>query len=100
MDNQPTVGRIVHFVLPNGEHRAAIIARVWDVSPNLDPSVQLQVFTDGTNDAGVIPECNPPAYGTPEYGLFVAPGTVWRTSVHFAKAELNQPYSWHWPERI
>lgn len=57
----PSVGRIVHFVLQTGEHRPAIIVRVWDKVPTEQTAVQLQVFTDGCND-----------------GL---PDVVWKTSV-------------------
>jgi hypothetical protein len=46
---KPSIGRIVHYVLPDGRHpgevRAAIITRVWG-----DTCVNLQVFIDGKND--------------------------------------------------
>lgn len=69
----PTIGRIVHYILDDGQHRPAIIVRVWE-----DGRVQLQVFTDGSND-----------------GAPFASGIVWRTSVH----EGTESGSWHWPER-
>ncbi len=75
-----SVGRIVHYVLPDGhnagDHRPAIIVRVW--SPEC---VQLQVFTDGTNDGA--------GYGA---------GIDWRSSVARDDSALKRG-SWHWPER-
>ncbi len=41
----PSVGRIVHYVLPSGEHRPAIIVKVWHDTP--DPGTSnLHVFLD------------------------------------------------------
>ncbi|HBD19459.1 MAG TPA: hypothetical protein DC063_04795 [Arenimonas sp.] len=87
MSQKPTVGRIVHYVLPDGpsagQHRPAIIVRTWD-QPELPFSgtVQLQVFTDGQND--------------------VAPGEPWSATKWISSAtysEEPQPRTWHWPER-
>lgn len=81
----PSVGRIVHFVLrarqgmrPSsvGEHRPAIIVRVW--SPEM---VQLQVFTDGFNDIET---------GDP---------VIWETSIHNDETE-KKPGTWHWCEYV
>lgn len=69
------IGRIVHFVMTNGEHRPATIVRVWDKSTGY---VNLQVFTDGENDG----EDN----------------TIWRSSVNYS--EDFRVYSWHWPEFV
>jgi hypothetical protein len=73
----PSIGRIVHFVLPSGQHRPAIIVRVWGEKPTEDSLVNLQVFSDGTNDK--------------------LKGTEWRTSVHQAEAN-KKPGTWHAPE--
>lgn len=80
-----TAGRIVHYVLPEGpskgEHRPAIVVRVWGQYEDAEgvPLIQLQVFTDGLNDG------------------FTA-GTEWRTSVHHDPTG-EQPGTWHWIER-
>ena len=74
----PSIGRIVHFVLPDGQHRPAIIVRVWDDIPTPESLVQLQVFTDGEND-----------------GL---QNVEWRTSVQ-QHALTPKPGTWHEPER-
>lgn len=54
-----TVGRVVHYVLPEGksagETRAAIVTRVWSqMDDALHPgTVNLQILIDGPNDAGL-----------------------------------------------
>jgi hypothetical protein len=66
----PSVGDQVLYVLApydgrasnQGEIRPAIIVRVWDSPASRDSVVQLQVFTDGVNDA--------------------LSNVEWRTSVH------------------
>ena len=45
-----TEGRIVHYVLPNEQHRPAVIVRVWDTVTGMS---NLQVFMDGNNDKHV-----------------------------------------------
>lgn len=82
-----TEGRIVHYVLKNGEHRAALVVRAWRnlSAPDL---VNLYVFLDGTNDR---PDA---AYDGAQY----APGVLWVTSVHY-DASGTQYRTWHWPER-
>lgn len=51
----PSIGRIVHYRLPSGrnvgEYRPAVITRVWDDPATPESPVNLQVFTDGMNDA-------------------------------------------------
>lgn len=80
-----TEGRIVHYVMnegrSKGQHRPAIVVRVWSdyADDQGRPLIQLQVFTDQTNDD----------YQT---------GTIWRTSVHFDE-EAKEPGTWHWIER-
>ena len=74
-----TEGRMVHFVLPNGEHRPAVIVRVWHVTGVCDGYVNLQVFTDGTND-----------------GQENAAGIAWKTSVCYD--ENKSVGTWHWIE--
>jgi hypothetical protein len=76
---RPTIGRVVHYVLPSGhhpgDHRPAIITRVWS-----ETCVNLQVFTDGDNDY--------------DHG----PNVLRITSANY-DADGTQPCSWHWPER-
>lgn len=86
------VGRIVHYVMPNGQHRPAVVVRVWgeEMCP-AGETVQLQVFTDGSNDA------NAPG-GHPQF----ASGLYWATSVKHSEPVAGVgtgAHTWHWPER-
>ena len=81
-----TVGHIVHYVLPDGrsagQHRPAIVVRDWKQRNGL---VQLQVFTDGSNDNLLNYNDQNPA------------NVVWRTSVHYD--DTKEPGTWHWIEK-
>ena len=81
-----SVGRIVHYILPSGpsagEHRAAIVTRVWGELPGA--CVQLTVFTDSN------------AEGTYNDQL---PSVLWATSVK-EDATATKPGTWHWPEQV
>lgn len=84
-------GRIVHYVLSDGphagEHRPAIIVRVWrvrDADGNEHPPdngySNLVVFMDGSNDGDRFAGC-----------------LSWQTSVVFSQEP--QPRTWHWIEK-
>lgn len=82
-----TEGRIVHFVLPDGphvgEHRPAIIVKVWrqgDGTPPNNGYSNLVVFMDGKNDGDRYAGC-----------------IRWETSVIYS-ADPN-PRTWHWIEK-
>lgn len=84
-----TEGSIVHYVLPNGEHRPAIVVRDWSNKPIYgqdDGVVNLCVFTDGSNDKGAV------------YGNVSEQGLLWATSVHHDPAG-NMHHTWHWIEK-
>lgn len=49
---QVTIGKIVHYVLPNGQHRPAIIVKAQAGNDKC----QLQVFTNGLSDADQLPD--------------------------------------------
>lgn len=89
------VGRIVHYVLESGrskgEHRPAIVVRDWKQPNGL---IQLQVFTDGTNDE--FRDIVTTFLGQVTGHSFSA-NTIWRTSVHYS--EEQEPGTWHWPEK-
>lgn len=78
--SKPTIGRIVHYVLPSGpsvlEHRAAIIT---GVRPSGE--VDLHVFFNGPYDP------------TPAESLYSWVGCVRQDEVE------HGPNTWHWPER-
>lgn len=77
---------LVHYVLESGacagEHRPAIVVKKcppeWGY-PEDDRAVQLQVFTDGSNDGGIFQS-----------------GMVWRTSVKYS--ETKELGTWHYIE--
>lgn len=84
-------GRIVHYVLARGpktgEHRPAIVVKVWrteDGKPQPDGCCQLTVFTDWTNDKPV------------ELMTDSAPSTAWGQFVVYS--ETPAPHTWHWIE--
>jgi hypothetical protein len=68
----PTIGRTVHYVLPNGKHRPAIIS---EVNPD---TVNLVVFAGAPDDFDQI-------------------GIV--SSLVEGVEEGTEPGTWHWPER-
>lgn len=78
---KPTIGRIVHYVLPDGlnamAHRPAIITDVRE-----DGTVDMQVFTTG--DGSGVGD-----------GL---PG-VFRQAAVRADEKDRMAGTWHWPER-
>jgi hypothetical protein len=94
-------GRIVHFVLESGEHRAAVVVRAWGDGGGEIGMVNLQVILDGTNDLfeSVGKEIPPGAcrFNKPSKEE-CEKGTAWRTSVHFSNEPLEG--TWHWPEKV
>ena len=78
MQPKPSIGRIVHVVLPDGQHRPAIIVRV----NNDAGSVNVRVFYDGSNDHRAR-EAD---------GRF---HSDWVTSISPDYGEHPQPATWH-----
>ncbi len=73
MNQEPTIGRIVHYVLSLNKHRPAIITHVHN-----DSIVNLQVFADGLNDSKPY-----------QVGLF------WESSVEYDEV-FKEEGTWHW----
>ena len=86
-----TVGRIVHYVLANGEHRPAIV-----VSETKSNIVNIQVFLDGSNDLSAELHDNTLGAIFEHERVY---GNAWRLSVHYANAKKKVTGTWHWPER-
>jgi len=80
-----TEGRIVHYVLnegrDQGQHRPAIIVRVWD-KQHVNGCSQLQVFTDSDAESKWNDQLPP---------------VMWKTSILYS--EGREPGTWHWIER-
>ena len=72
MNQEPTIGRIVHYVLDGylEDHRPAIV--VFEYGTMVD----LQVFTAGAGSQG----------------------TTWKADVEHDE-EFKETGTWHWPER-
>lgn len=79
----PSIGRIVHYVIPSGPHagahRPAIITAAY-----ADGLVNLTIFTDQEDDCSPLGES---IHGHLIRGFAVRPGNP---------DEIN---TWHWPER-
>ncbi len=78
MQDEPV---IVHYVLSNGQHRPAIVVRNW-IDPGGDRIVNLIVFSDGSNDAGVIG------------GSVSIQGIFWAPSVNYDPSG-EKYHTWH-----
>jgi hypothetical protein len=88
-----SIGRLVHFTLPDGQCRPAIVIRLWGPDQGYPQGpVNLQVFIDGSNDN----RQHEGQFLVPEAASGVA--AIWRTSVH--EADGPEPGCWHWPERV
>lgn len=83
-----TEGRVVHYVLPNGEHRPAIIVRAWNKEHSENGCANLQVLLDGTNDL----YSNSNLLNRED----VDRGVKWITSALMDEAKI--PGTWHWVE--
>ena len=82
-----TEGRFVHYVIKEGEHRAAMIIRSWGKPGEAGSDhPNLYVFLDGSSDTyhGIA---------TPDVNI------LWRRSVPYDD-ETKRPGTWHWPERV
>jgi hypothetical protein len=91
-------GRIVNYVMKDGQARPLLVARAWGDSG----IVNGVLFVDGSNDDGNLPiQVGPVPRITSEVvgiGLVKAAATgIWATSVHFDPKK--KPGTWHWPER-
>jgi hypothetical protein len=90
-------GRIVHYVMPNGEHRPAIVTKVWD-RENQSGCSNLNVFTDYSND---LPYTQAETDNMKNnFGINldeVRHGHIWRTSIMFSAEP--KPHTWHWIEK-
>lgn len=74
MEQVLSVSRMVHVVMPNGEHRPAVCVKVHNPTAG-----NFQVFTDAPDNM---------------------PNVSLRQSVAYAEPAENSPWTWHWPERV
>jgi hypothetical protein len=79
------IGRIVHYVMKDGQERPLMVVRVW--SPSEIPGyINGVLIFDGSNDSGIFP------YSGYESGR----NTAWITSTHYDAGK--KPGTWHWPK--
>lgn len=78
MSNNPSIGRIVHF-LQNGVHYPALVVKVWTPI-----TINILVFPNGSDTI------------TP--GALDTQGIA--HSVNWAAAMEGKEWSWHWPEPV
>lgn len=95
------VGRIVHYVMPDGEHRPAVVTKVWN---SVSEMMQLQgycnvtVHPDGANDDANIrklfnlPTDAPIGPTWPHYRAAIPISSVVFDGSH-------KPGTIHWPEK-
>jgi hypothetical protein len=76
-------GRVVHYVIAEGQHRAALVVRVWNKETGCS---NLQVFVDGTNDS---------TFRVPASSQIS--GMMWKTSVSYDD-KTKKVGTWHYPE--
>ncbi len=81
-----TEGRIVHYVMPDGKHRPAIIVQVWQQADMSTGYANLVVFVDGANDLHYP--------STPDKPDQV---TLWKTSIYYS--DEKKVNTWHWIEK-
>jgi hypothetical protein len=102
MDQKPSIGRVVHYVLKEGRsagcHRAALIVNAFGDGI---PHANLHIHLDGANDAGNEFEISQKIEG--EGGEVLE-----RLECPLLGHAYSAPYdpegkllgSWHWPERV
>ena len=99
MTQKPTIGRIVHFVLAGGQHRAALVVNTESDSTNTNLKVELDMHRDmsfGLHDGK--PEPLPSVRGERIGGQYYGDGVLHLTSIR-QDEDNHAPGTWHWPER-
>lgn len=103
-----TEGRIVHYVLPDGQHRPAIIVKVWRVPDYKSGEVSLPSLEEMEKSNPVNSNESPPLNGCSNLQVFMDSDeeakyndkmlpVSWRTSVLYS--EGKEPGTWHWIEK-
>lgn len=86
-EQKPTIGRMVHYKLKDGQVRPAVIVRVWgqcgDSCGSCGDCVNLVVFADGWNDSELLPGA--------EGSCSVSVTSVTRG---------DEPGQWNWPNHL
>ncbi|MVN88625.1 hypothetical protein GO986_17965 [Deinococcus sp. HMF7620] len=100
---RPSIGRQVHYVLADGQHRAATVVNAWPTSAQ-NTICNLTVYLDGCNDLNCA-DASQPASGkchpflVPPGANNRIPGVLTVGSAH-QDEDTRAPGTWHWPERV
>ncbi|TDE87369.1 hypothetical protein [Deinococcus sp. S9] len=95
---QVSIGRIVHYVLANGEHRAAL---VLNANPEISTPT-LRVYLDPFNDFNPGDMINTRIIPAGPFNVRTSPafpGGLFAWGVP-QDEDGKKPGSWHWPERV
>lgn len=102
MTQKPTIGRLVHYVLANGQHRAATVVNVSGADrANLTVHLDQMNDLDVTLDHGIQMtrlHCRKGLITEGQGALDMMNGTLAVGSAH-QDEDAKTPGTWHWPER-
>lgn len=103
---KPTIGRVVHYVMADGQVRPMIVTRVFEDGEG--DCINGTIFVDGENDLEKMPGGAIPMHvggtGVPSIPV------VYKTSVCFKDPVYDSPDiknvhaefagTWHWPPKV
>ena len=97
MTQKPTISRLVHYVLENGEHRSATVVNADPGDSACTLMVQLDPFKDFNQDDMVNTSIMPTGH-TNVRTSSAFPAQLAAQSV-VQDEDTKRPGTWHWPER-
>ncbi len=102
---RPSIGRVVHFVLASGEHRAATVVNAWPDEMAANLTVHLDVHRDlmfqvdftSPDRPTTPPALKPSVRGEQIGGTYFGSDTLHVSGIRYDPS--GAPATWHWPER-
>jgi len=98
MTQQPSIGRIVHYVLQNGEHRAATVVNAAPGDSACNIMVHLDPFADFNPGDMVNTQILPTGHANVRTSS-AHPAQLAAQSV-VQDEDTKRPGTWHWPEYV
>lgn len=88
----------MHYVLANGQHRAALVVNAWPGGSACNLTIELDWANDmwATVDAPTLIKQELIPVGT---GAFTKDGVTLHAASVAQDEEQKKPGTWHWPER-